>query len=393
MRCLRICSWFLVEKIEEAKTNNQSLARQSGSGGRHFERFLLDTAAAVEADPISHNCKLGQINGTSCTVIRRALKDLGLASYSRRHRHVLPKGRTKHLRVDKGGGHEIPHENCSRFHHFSLTEKGEIPLPPSRPCCLLSAVVSKRAVKTLNFCTQPCVSQSQWPIWDGHSALEIATAAKWNRVHPKEITHARTAHSAWSMRGCRRGSGRRCGLIGGGKLRKRLERLSDGCDCLRHTSEGEKYFCVHTYTCLQKYLNTRQRDENVVMSCVFGSIFNSFDHSRGTPPLQTSPLRLRHHPPAEWTVFTSLESWSLSSWTNLLHFQRNCIQKAALAILSMQLACLLYKIESCKAPLTLFGRGFRMSYMTGGPFRYNTQIFFTKAESENTEMENIDDRQ
>ncbi len=124
MRCLRICSWFLVEKIEEAKTNNQSLARQSGSGGRHFERFLLDTAAAVEADPISHNCKLGQINGTSCTVIRRALKDLGLASYSRRHRHVLPKGRTKHLRVDKGGGGMIfPMKTAADFTIFHSLKK------------------------------------------------------------------------------------------------------------------------------------------------------------------------------------------------------------------------------------------------------------------------------
>ncbi len=49
-------------------------------------------------------------------------------------------------------------------------------VPPSAPCCLLSTVISKWALTTLNFCTQSLVSDSQQPIWGAHFALEAAKA-------------------------------------------------------------------------------------------------------------------------------------------------------------------------------------------------------------------------
>ncbi len=95
------------------------------------------------------------------------------------------------------------------------------------------------------------------------------------------------------------------------------------------------------YTCLQKYFNTRQRDENTEMSCIFGSIFKFSLTAQGGVPLQTSPT-CRHHGSkslfgkvhkysntfscccnflniaATWTVFTSLESLE-SQQLNLSH--------------------------------------------------------------------------
>ena len=135
-----------------------------------------------------------------------------------------------------------------------------------------------------------------------------------------------------------------------------LKVLSKPCNVYREKRQSVQFDAdplyngiATRYTCLQKYLNTRQRDENTEMSCIFGNIFNFFYHSRGTPPSRP------HHPPAATaaaspflgvcisirTLFpaavTSLilqlhelylhhwKAWSLSSWTYYIHFQRNCI--------------------------------------------------------------------
>ena len=109
------------------------------------------------------------------------------------------------------------------------------------------------------------------------------------------------------------------------------------------------FFFAWNYTCLQKYLNTCQRDEDTEMSCIFGSIFKFFLTTQGEPPSRSysfpcGSATTHLLPPwqqvpfwgvqkylntfscccnflniaATWTVFTLLESLK-SQQLNLLH--------------------------------------------------------------------------
>ncbi len=72
--------------------------------------------------------------------------------------------------------------------------------------------------------------------------------------------------------------------------------------------------CSSVYTCLQKFLNARQRDENTEMSCIFGSIFNFF--SSTTTHLLPLCISIWTLFPAAVTSFMLL-SHELYSWTSL----------------------------------------------------------------------------
>ena len=91
-------------KVKRLKSNNQSLACKSGSGGHNLKRteeFLLTVAAAVKADPTTSISRLAQATGTSTATIQRTTKELGLVSYHHCCRQFLS-NRSKELRVEKG---------------------------------------------------------------------------------------------------------------------------------------------------------------------------------------------------------------------------------------------------------------------------------------------------
>ncbi len=71
------------------------------------------------------------------------------------------------------------------------------------------------------------------------------------------------------------------------KLCRKMERTTS----LSHV-DGHNWLQFQlSYTCLQKYLNTYQTDENIEMLCILGSIFKFFWSLEANTSLQTSPTQ------------------------------------------------------------------------------------------------------